>query len=461
MSGIVQPLIALREKTAMALTLRGYREWLWFGIVAALLFAGNLLGSFGAAGVFGGYAFSLSLLGLAAPRRLLEIFVFLLALGHRDFTYTALKVGPANLYITEWVLLILLLAAVPRMAEMWRAYRPALLALGLYAGLGLALFWLSSRYWPLGPIVRDFTVVYYALFMVAALAFLRNGGDINRLFIAILAGSLFNLGSDLLNYLYGTFPVTPEQKNYSLRSSFYYVICAAYLLPGLLFLKEKLRPWAAMYVAAVFVVVLLYSYSKTSMAALLLVSIMGILALAKRARMEVLIAVFMAFMLALVITPMGKTFKFSSLFALRLTETENDSRAMLRAAALRDFSEYPYGIGFGAPIFGGHSRELLSKPEEYHALHNSYLTILRRMGVEGFAAFSALVALAFYGVYRAWRVRAEDYDAWLTPFAVLLGFIAAAVFATAHVVLEGPFFGAVFWLLLGAVFAVTQARGRM
>lgn len=460
MSGIVQPRIAVPEKTAMAPAFRGNREWLWFGAAAILLFAGNLLGSFGAAGVFGGYAFSLSLLGLAAPRRLLEIFVFLLALGHRDFTYTALKVGPANLYITEWVLLILLLAAVPRMAEMWRAYRPALLALGLYAGLGLVFFWLSSRYWPLGPIVRDFAIVYYALFTVAALAFLRNGGDINRLFIAMLAGSLFNLGSDLLNYLYGTFPVTPEQKNYSLRSSFYYVICVAYLLPGLLFLKEKLRPWAVMYVAAVFVVVLLYSYSKTSMAALLLVSVMGILALAKRARMEVLIAIFMAFMLALVITPMGKTFKFSSLFAMRLAD--DDSRSMLRTAALRDFSEYPYGIGFGAPIFGGHSRELLSKPDEFHALHNSYLTILRRMGVEGFAAFSALVALAVYGVRRAWKSRADDdHDAWLTPFAVLLGFIAAAVFATAHVVLEGPFFGAVFWLLLGAVFAVTQTRGRI
>ncbi|MBI5637147.1 MAG: O-antigen ligase family protein [Nitrospinae bacterium] len=458
MSGIVQPLVTMGERAAALLAPQRYREWLWFGAAAALLFAGNLLGSFGAAGVFGGYVFSLSLLGLAAPRRLLEVFVFLLALGHRDFTYTALKVGPANLYITEWVLLILMLAAVPRIADMWRNCRAALLALGLYAGIGFVFFWLSARYWPLGSIVRDFTIVYYAFFAVAALAFLRDAGDVNRLFIAMLAGSFFNLGGDLLNYLYGTFPVTPEQKNYSLRNSFYYLICTAYLLPGLLFLDRKIRPWAVAYVTAVFVVVLLYAYSKTAMAAILLISVLSILVLAKRARMQVLIAISMAFMLALIITPMAKTFKFSSLFTSQ--PARDDPRSMLRTAALRDFSEYPYGIGFGAPIFGGHSRELLLDPDGFHALHNSYLTVLRRMGVEGFAAFSAIVALALYGVYRVWRSSAGNYEAWLTPFAMLLGFIVAAVFATAHVVLEGPFFGAVFWLLLGAVFTVMRDHGQ-
>lgn len=458
MSGILQPLAAMGERAATLLAPHRYREWLWFGTAAALLLAGDLLGSFGAAGVFGGYAFSLSLLGLAAPRRLMEVFVFLLALGHRDFTYTALKIGPANLYITEWVLLILMLAAVPRVADIWRKYRPALLALGLYAGIGFVFFWLSSRYWPIGSILRDLTVVYYAFFAVAALAFLRDEGDINRLFIAMLAGSCFNLGGDMLNYLYGTFPITPEQKNYSLRNSFYYLIGTAYLLPGLLFLERKVRPWAVGYVTAVFVVVLLYAYSKTAMAAILLISILSILVLAKQVRMQTLIAVFMAFMLALVITPMAKTFKFSSLFALRTAG--DDSRSMLRTAALRDFSEYPYGIGFGAPIFGRHSRELLVEPDAFHAIHNSYLTILRRMGVEGFAAFSALVALALYGVYRGWRSCAGSYDAWLTSFAVCLGFLASAVFAAAHVALEGPFFGAVFWLLLGSVFTATRAYNR-
>lgn len=455
MSGIVQPMVNLGERAILSLSPWRYREWLWFGLVALLLLAGNLLGSFGAAGIFGGYLFSLALLGLASPRRLLEVFIFLLALSHRDFAYTALKVGPANLYITEWVMLILMMAAAPRIADMWRKYRPVLLALGLYAGLGLVFFWLSCRYWPLGPVVRDFTIVYYALFTVAALAFMRDAEDVNRLFIAMLAGSLFNLGSDMLNYLYGTFPVTLEQKNYSLRSSFYYVICAAYFMPGLLSLKRKLRFGAVAYVAAVFVVVLLYAYSKTAMAAILLISAISIAVMAKRPRMEVLIAIIVAFMLSLIITPQAKTFKFSSLFEPQWAS--EDSRAMLRTAALWDFSEYPYGIGFGAPIFGRHSRELLLEPDDFHAIHNSYLTVLRRMGIEGAAAFTALLALAFHGVYRVWRSNAENHDAWLTPFAVLLGFIAAGVFAAAHVVLEGPFFGAVFWLLLGAVFAATHA----
>lgn len=455
MSAIVQSAAAVREETAPRLPQWGCREWIRFGIVAALLLFGHLLERFGAAGVFGGYLFSLSLLGLVMPRRLMEAFLFFLAMGHRDFTYTALKVGPANLYITEWVLLILLLAAAPSVPKVWRKYRPALLALGLYAGFGLLFFWLSRQHWGLGPVARDFTIVYYGLFALAALAFLRDAGDVNRLFMSMLAGSLFNLGPDFLNYLYGTFPITPEQKNYSMRSSFYYVICAAYLLPGLLLRNGKLRLWGAVYVALVFWVVLLYAYSKTAMAALLLISLVSVLAVVKQLRMGTLTAIIVAFMLALAATPPAKTFKFSSLFALELSG--DDSRSMLRTAAMRDFSEYPYGIGFGAPIFGRHSRELLPEPEGYHALHNSYLTVLRRMGIGGFAAFSALVALAFYGVYRVRRSCAENYDAWLTPFAVLMGFAGAAVFATSHVALEGPFLGAAFWILLGAVFAA--ARG--
>lgn len=448
MSAIVQPSAAARLPPRIS------REWAWFGIVAALLLFGHLLERLGAADVFGGYLFSLSLLGLFMPRRLMEAFLFFLAAGHRDFAYTALKVGPANLYITEWVLLILLLAAAPSIPKIWRKYRPALLALGLYTGFGMLFFWLSRQHWGLGPVARDFTIVYYGLFAVAALAFLRDSGDVNRLFLAILAGSLINLGPDLLNYLYGTFPYAPEQKNYSLRSSFYYVICAGYFLPGLLLRGEKLRVWAAAYVALVFIIVLLYAYSKTAMAGILLVSIACVLAMAKKMRTGTLAAIIVAFMMALVATSPAKTFKFSSLFTLKLVA--NDPRSMLRTAALRDFSEYPYGIGFGAPIFGSHSRELLAKPEGFHAIHNSYLTILRRMGIGGFAAFSLLVGLAFYGVYRVWRARTENSDAWLPPFAALMGFAGAAIFATSHVVLEGPFFGAVFWVLLGAVFVASR-----
>lgn len=455
MSAVIQSAVAARETAVSWLLRRGFREWAWFGIVAALLLFGHLLERFGAAGVFGGYLFSLSLLGLAMPRRLMELFFFFLAMGHRDFTYTALKVGPANLYITEWVLLILLLAVAPSIPDVWRKYRPALLALGLYAGFGLLFFWLSRQHWGLGSVIRDFTIVYYGLFALAALAFLRDAGDVRRLFLAMLAGSLFNLGPDFLNYLYGTFPATPEQKNYSMRSSYYYVICAAYLLPGLLLQNRKLHLWSAAYVSLIFWVVLFYSYSKTAMAGILMVSIVSVLLMVKQLRIGALTAIIVAFMLALVITPPGKTFNFSSLFTLEFAG--DDSRSMLRAAAMRDFSEYPYGIGFGSPIFGRHSRELLPEAEGFHALHNSYLTILRRMGIGGFAAFALPVALAFFGVYRVWRSRAENYDAWSTSFAACMGFAGAAVFAAAHVALEGPFFGAAFWVLLGSVFVA--ARG--
>lgn len=450
MSAIVQSATAARGDSALRFPSWGHREWIWFGAVAVLLVFGHLLERLGAAGVFGGYLFSLSLLGLAMPRRLMEAFFFFLAMGHRDFTYTALKVGPANLYITEWILLILLLAAAPSIPKVWRKYRPALVAMGLYTGCGLLFFLLSLQHWGLGPVARDFTIVYYSLFALAALAFLRDAGDVNRIFLAMLAGSLFNLVPDLLNYLYGTFPVTPEQKNYSLRSSFYFVICAAYLLPGLLLRDRKPRLWAAVYVSLVFTDVLFYAYSKTSMVSILLISFASVLFAAKRLRTGTLTAIIVAFILALVITPPAKTFKFSSLFTMGIAS--GNYRALLRTAALRDFSEYPYGISFGAPIFGLHSHELLSEPEREHAIHNSYLTILRRMGIEGFAAFSFLVALAFYHVYQIWRLRGLECGAWPTSFAVLMGFVVAAVFATAHVALEGPFFGAAFWVLLGAVF---------
>ncbi len=437
--------------------LRAAGRWGIYGFAAFMALAAQMLYYLGVAPLFDAFAFSFALIGLMRPARLLEAFLFLLAAGHRDFTYSALQVGPARFYISEWVLVILLVAATPRIRKLWREHKAELVVWSGYFGIGTALLLISARQWPFGAVARDYALVYYSLFMVATLAHVRGRSGLNRLLLVLLLGCLPNLAGEMLNYLYGTLPTTHEQMNLSMRNSFFYLIAAGIILPRVLENDILLRKRLAFFLFLLFGVILFYSYSKTAMLGAVLLTGLVFFLRWDWLRPSATIGIIACFFMTSVLTPSAKSYSFSSVFA---PDTySNNARLLLRTAAMRDFAEYPYGIGFGSPIFGAHSRELIGDPEIYHALHNSYLSVLRRMGIPGFIALMVLIG---YGLLRGYRaMRTDDAAAEKDKLAVsaLLAFMAPLLFANAHVVLEGPFLGIPFWALLGALFALRPAGG--
>lgn len=398
--------------------------------------------------LFSALIFAATLFGLFHPARLLEGFVFLMALGHRDFSYTALTIHGANIYITEWVLLILLVAAMPRIPRLVHDRQPVAGAIMLYIAVGLVLFFLSFRAWPLYYALRDFALVYYSLFAMAALAHVRGSGGAWRVGMALLLGTLPNLAAEIGNYLYGTFPLTMDMKNYSMRNSFYYAAAIGFALGYISDEKEKWRRSAVVYVVAVSLIMLLYSYSKTPMIVLLFLGGSYLIRRWKALAWKEAVVLGALFLVPLLLTPAAKTFPFSALFFP--STYFHDGRTLVHISAVRDFTEYPYGIGFGPSIFGPNAYGMFKNPQEIMGLHNSYLAIIRRMGIVGMAAFALIVGTTLFAARQAlrpatpWRDRA-------TVIGMLGAWGSSAIFAFAHVALEGPFFGSIFWLLLGSV----------
>lgn len=406
--------------------------------------------------LFSALIFAAALFGLFHPARLLEGFVFLMALGHRDFSYTALTIHGANIYITEWVLLVLLLAATPKVLSVFRRHPMPATVLAIYFMVGLVLFLMSFRAWPLYYALRDFTLVYYSLFAIAALAHVQGMNGVRRIGMALVLGTIPNLAAEGLNYLYGTLPLTMDQKNYSMRSSFYYAASIGFVLGFIIDEEGKWKKPLVTYVMAAALVILLYSYSKTPMLTLVLLGVAYCLRRWKGMGWKEVAAMGALVVITLIFTPFAKTFHFISLF--RSATYLHDSRTLLHILAVRDFVEYPYGIGFGSSIFGNNAHMVIDNPEEIGSLHNSYLVVLRRIGIEGGMVFFLTLALALYGAARVFRIDAAPRNK-MTVVGMLGAWGATAVFASAHVALEGPFFGAVFWILLGCLFVASSEAG--
>lgn len=417
-------------------------------VVLGLLLAALALQRSGIADVIASYVFVAAVLGILFPFQLLEIYLFFLAFLHRDFTYLSLSIFGAPLYISEWVLFILLIASLLKKGIWVRAYPYAMGALAVYVGFGGMMLFIQP-FWGLGPMLRDFVIVYYALFIIPVLAHVEGKDAIRRLFAFAAAGAAFNLIGEFLNCLYGTFPWTAEQKNHSLRSSFYYLAVAAFFLPALPAASGVRRGLIALAFGILWFVVFYYAYSKTAMVAFVVI---GILFLFMNRFRKFRIALIFATMIILpmLIIPSGKTFTFSD--AIWASKSAAGTRPMLNRFGLRDFTQYPYGIGFGSPIFGPNSQTLKLDLETVKALHNSYLTLLRRMGIAGIVAFILLVGSALFTSFRGWRTSPVNSTDSRFYTGLILSFVSAAIFCYSHVALEGPFFGVFFWCLIGCLF---------
>ncbi len=424
------------------------KPFIALAILSALFGLSFLLSVNGFTSVVGGFFFSFSLLGLRFPKQVLAVFLFCLAYKHKDFAYVSLQADHIPIYIAEWMLLILGISSVSKLQFLYKEYRKPLLFILLYFGVGAFLYAKTVFYWGIVEATRDFVIIYYSFFTLLFLAHVRNLEDLKWLIGAIALGTLPNLFSEVLNFLYGTLPVTDLQKNYSLRNSFYYTVVAGFVLPFIFTVRRGWGNLLKLYFLGLFFIIFFYSYSKTGMLALLFI----LVAYAATRHFDIprngYLAVVLLIVLSLFFTPQQKTHPLGSL--LNPQTYSRDVRRTILVAEMRDFTGYPYGIGFGGSVFGNYSNELL-KNSNYHDPHNSYVSVLRRVGMEGMLVYLTLIWYALYSAIKIYReLDKESYEARIT-LGSILAFIVASFYLFGHVALEGPFFGVPYWILLGVL----------
>jgi len=128
---------------------------------------------------------------------------------------------------------------------------------------------------------------------------------------------------------------------------------------------------------------------------------------------------------------------------LHFSEDPNaEFRFMAWAEAWRRFGENPLlGEGFGVP-FVFYIFEADPRP------HNTYLTVLYKMGIVGFLPLSILLGGFFLMGTRA-IIRHGSHEQSIRLYLVLVGQVVTSVYGAFALLLESPFLASIFWLSVG------------
>jgi O-antigen ligase len=322
--------------------------------------------------------------------------------------------------------------------------------------------------------VRDYAMVYYALFFFVAQDMNRRPAARRLLRGCLLAGFAV---LPLVHALYQAFPdvFLSELTVRGLPVIFFKGDLAGTFLGAasvLLFFQPagRLQPWTRLLSAGLFV----YVFAGGNRASMLGLAIVTALLLAARRWRFPLwqsgaTAGAAALVLALAVfvqnpwagQKLGSvTDRFLSLADFRGTQTyaseENASKGdnnrfrwvWWRNVAEETWHANPvFGQGFGADLSRGFVQEYYPVAEEEFTTrspHNIFVTAFGRMGLAGLAVWTALAGLVGF---RAWRTlrTTEDPVGWAWACILCLILVSASL----GVVLEGPMAAVVFWTLLG------------
>jgi len=160
------------------------------------------------------------------------------------------------------------------------------------------------------------------------------------------------------------------------------------------------------------------------------------------------------------LTVTHRDFGFSRLEAIRSTESiESVGTASFRMDAWKEagqrFLRNPFvGEGFGKPFVFYDAMRNRWLTEDTRP-HNTYLTILYKMGLVGMAVF-ALIHIVFYkSVYLAlYRGVNDSATAYLLAFTGAM--VALQVYGFFNLLVESPFLALIYWSLMGVMITMTR-----
>jgi O-Antigen ligase len=379
-------------------------------------------------------------------------FVFCTAAYTRDFSYIRWPGTP--LFITDVVLIILLISIyLFRRPRFSRIPLPVTTLLVLFLGAGALAA--ARGFWghhDAMVVLRDSALVGYTLFLLVGYHLFRSWLSIKRMAVCFLLGT----GLGALNGL-AWFISAPQERRF-----IYYGIYILVSLAGTVVAMAcgLLRPRVGWIFVGVLCFGLMLANARSlfvSLAILLLVALLAGGFLYRKFRFAHLISILVTTVVMLTLaaflflrTEAGHDFAERSTeeLASGVLNSSEDTNWRFRLSAWeeawRRFSEYPLGgEGFGVPFtFDGLAFDNDPRP------HNTFLTVLYKMGVTGFLPLAALLVYSLSVSIRAARCNLGSRRVALLHIVVLAQ-LAFILYGAANLMLESPFLAGLFWTMMG------------
>lgn len=377
-------------------------------------------------------------------------FTFCTAAYTRDFSY--LRVPGAPLFVTD-IVLVALLSSLYFLPRPQKPHNPLAvnIFLILFAAAGLASA--VRGFWGNGEptlVLRDSALVAYAFFLVIAYQLFRNWLSIRRLAVWFLLGTA-------LSVLNGAawFVVAPEQRRFVFPGIY---VLMSLIIVLLMRANGLIRRRAGWVLAVVFLVGLLLANARSlflSFAIVLLSALLlrGLLRV-KTASTPLIKALVGISLLGCALVFLSLRVKAERDFTARVAEelesgtlhVGKDPNWQFRLVAWKDawrrFEESPLdGEGFGVPFtFGIWDND--PRP------HNTFLTVLYKMGLIGFLPLLALFAYLFWRGLQCVHRNFENRRATFLQIVILVQ-LALCLYGSANLLLESPYLASLFWTAMG------------
>jgi O-antigen ligase len=390
--------------------------------------------------------------GIARKEALLLWFVMCTVAYTKDFSY--ISIPGTKLFVTDIVLATLLVSQLGSLKSGLRSLgKVPVAAVGAFILGGLIA---ASRGFLGGEekalVFRDSAIFVYSTFLLLGFVMISSWERVRRVLLFFSLGAVFCcLGAA------AWFVMQPGQRRYL----GYGIYIVAALVGVFVARANGLIKRSGWFLPAVLTIGLLLFNARAAylalagvLAVVLLVGVQTRKRHAVVARLKLMfkMTAMLGLVLAIVLqTRTGSEFVQRSLeeVTAAVVDPSQDPTSQFRflawAEAIARFGRNPavgegYGIPFAFAIYNEDPRP-----------HDTYLTILYKMGIIGFLPFALLLAI-FFG--RGWRTlfayRDHPEAAWL--YILLVGVVAQCLNGVFNYVVESPFMASIFWLSLGVGF---------
>jgi O-antigen ligase len=304
-------------------------------------------------------------------------------------------------------------------------------------------------------ILRDSAIVVYALFLYVGLYVIKSWESAVRVFLIIALGSVLATLNGLAWFL-----VSPEQHRFI---AFGVYILAALLGVIILTYHRVLRPAVGWPLAAFLAMGALLVNARTVFVAfaiaMVIVALVGPSGRLRLTTKSLRLFARLALLSFLVIgvasqTRAGAGFleRVGTQLASGTLGYLDDPNAIFRFSAwleaLQRFGEHPVmGEGYGVP-FTFEYADYDPRP------HNTYLTVLYKMGVTGFIPLALFLAYFHWKGWGCVRRLHQPRESSLL-YVVLIAHVAMCAYGCLNLLLESPFLASLFWLLSGVGIRMT------
>jgi len=377
-------------------------------------------------------------------------FVFCTTAYLKDFSY--LRWPGTPLFVTDVILIVLLLSIyfVPR-----RRYPRLPLLLNIFLALFIAAGVLAAARGFFGRcdgilVLRDSALIAYALFLPVAYHLFESWLAIKRVAIWFVLGAAVSVLNGLAWFL-----AVPEQRRFVLPGIYVLVSLVGVLV---MMFNRLLKPQVGWILVGVFSLGLLLANERSLFVSLVVVLLVGLFIpgmlrrklCSARLLMTLVTAVVLVWSFAFLFLHLqsGRDFtaRVTDNMASGILHTSDDGFWQFRLSAWKEawrrFEEYPpAGEGFGIP-FNFDIWDNDPRP------HNTFLTVLYKMGLLGLLPLLFVLAYFFWLSLRAVHRNSENRCVSFLQ-TLILAQVSFCVFGGANLLLESPYLAALFWAGMG------------